>query len=181
MTVGLIFSSTNGGATLSADIDCGDLSNGATTAAQTVYLRHTGTNPITGVKFYLRACTGSYVGAATAIADLAELIGWGDNLTALGWGGVLVNQNATGSFPVPGWPTLLNKTPTDGVCCRTGKADSSTYAANLSANTGATAIGTVQVGTSPNVRFQCKIVVPANEDTVGIRQFELAFLFSYTS
>ena len=181
MTVGLIFSTTNGGTALDAAVDCGDLSNGETTTAQTIYIRHNGTNPITGVKFYIRTYTGTYGGAATAINDLAELIGWGDNLTALGWGGVLINQNAVGSFPVGNWPTVSSKSPTDGVCCRTGVADSSTYAADLSANTGATSTGTIQAGTSPNVRFQCKIAIPANEDTVGIRQFEMAFLFSYTS
>jgi hypothetical protein len=181
MTVGLIFSITNGGTALDADISCGNLSNGSATSAQTIYVRHNGVSSITGVKFYIRTYTGSYVGASTAINDMAELIAWGDATTSLGWGGFLINQNAVGSFPVGNWPTVSSKAPTDGVCCRTGVADCSTYAASLSTATGATSSETIQAGTSPNVRFQAQVSVPANEDTVGIRQFELAFLYSYTS
>lgn len=180
MPVGIVFSSTNGGSTIT-DLDCGNVSNGAETSAQTVYVRHDGVNSITSVKLYIQAYTGSYTGGATALEDYAELISWGDATNALSWGGLLINMDATGGFPSSAWPTLASKSPTYGICHRTGVADSSANAVTISSRTGATADGTIQAGSSPNVRFQAKVVVPPNEDTVGIRLFEQKILYSYTS
>lgn len=180
MAVSLVWSTTNGGSALTDDIDHGSKSNGQTSTAQTIYVRHTGTNPITNAKLYLRPYTGTYSGDASALADFNELIAWGD-ATGTSFGGFCVNMNATGTFPVGSWPTSGSKSPSEGYVCRTGTADSSTNAVLLSTATGCSDAGLVPAGSSPNVRFQVCFVVPSTEDTVGVRQVDQALLFTYTS
>lgn len=181
MTVGILFSTTNGGTALTDDQDMGSGSNGDTITAQTIYLRHDGANNITNVRFYLRAYASSYTGGATAIDDFAEIIGWGDATTSSAFGGVQFNMDAGNSFPAAQWPTLASKSTTYGLVCRTGYGDSSANAITLSSNTGCTSDGTVQAGSSPNVRWQHRVVVPSDEDTTGVRLTEMVFLYDYTS
>lgn len=181
MSVGLVFSTTNGGTAIEDAIDHGDGSNGETLTAQTIYIRHTGTNDITGVKMYIQAFTGTYAGAFTAIDDLAELLAWGDAATSDGFGGFQVNMNATGSFPSTGWPTLASKHPTYGFVCYTGLGDNSSNAVTLAITSGLVTPGVIPAGSSPNVRIQCRVAIPQDEDTVGIRMFDQTFLYTYTS
>ncbi len=180
--VNLVWSLTNGGTSITST-NHGSADNGAATTVQTLYLRHDGVNQITSAALYVKPYTGSYTGAASAAADFAEIVAWGDGATATSFGGFLINQDATGSFPSGVWPVWNSKSPTYGSVIRTGVGNSSANAnaITLSSRTGCTSDGVVQVGSSPNVRFQCKVVVPVDEDTVGARQLDMALLYSYTS
>ena len=179
--VNIIWSLTNGGATLSSAIDHGSSPNGDNTTAQAIYIRHDGSNEITAAKLYAQQNTGSYEGSATAAADIAEVLSWGDASTESTFGGILLNMNATGAFPDASWPTYDNKTPTSGATCRTGVGDSGSNGILIPVTTGASGAGVIQTGNTPNVRFQARIQVPADEDTVGIRQFDFALSYTYTS
>jgi len=181
MSVNVIYSITNGGTALSSTLDHGSSPNGDTTTAQVIYLRHDGVNEITAAALYIQQLTSTYSGSATAAADISEILSWGDASTSAGFGGVQFNLNATGSFPAAAWPTYDDKDPTGGSTCRTGVGDSSGNAITVPTTTGATAAGTIQTGSTPNVRFQMRAEVPSAEDTVGIRQFDLALSYTYTS
>jgi hypothetical protein len=181
MSVNIVWSFSNGGAALSSAIDHGSSPNGDTTTAQLIYLRHDGSNEITAAKIYAQQFTGSYVGAATAAADISEVLSWGDASTESTFGGIHFNLNAIGSFPTAAWPTYDDKTPTGGATCRTGVGDSGANGVTIPTTAGASSAGVIQTGTTPNVRFQARIQVPSTEDTVGIRQFDFALSYSFTS
>jgi hypothetical protein len=179
--VSLIFSSTNGGASITSPLDHGDSVNGATTTAQEIFLRHDGANNITSVGLYLKAYSGTYTGSATAAGDFAEIIGWADQNTATTFGGVHINWLATSSYPTSAWPVYTSKTPTGGIAFRSGTGDSAGTLITLPITTGAVLAGVIQPGSSPNVRFDMKVQVPDAEDTVGTRLFDLAVQYTYTS
>lgn len=185
-TVLVTYSSTNGGSAISSDIDGGSVGNGEVTTADTVYVRHDGDNSITSCKFYIAAINERYLGAATADGDLSEVLGWGDGATAAAFGGFFLNLDASGGFPAGSWPSLANKSVTSGLktvgaACRTGVGDSASNGISLITNMGCSSDETIQTGTSPNVRFQCKASVPSAEDTVGLRHIKLVLSYSYTS
>ena len=181
MTVSLVWSSTNGGVAITS-LDHGAASNGAETTEQELFLRHDGVAEITDVVFYVMEFAGTYLGGATAAADLAELLAWGDLSTLTGFGGLLFNFLATTSYPSSGWSTYASKDPTGGTVVRTGVGDSEGNGIPLPiTTTGAVAAGEVPTGASPNVRFKIKYVVPADEDTVGIRQIRVVTAYNYTS
>lgn len=185
-TVLVTFSTSNGGSAISSDVDGGSAGNGEETAADTVYIRHDGSNPITGCKLYIASINERYSGATTADGDLLEMLGWGDKTTASAFGGFFLNLNATGSFPAGSWPTLINKSvesagKTVGAVCRTGVGDSASNGVSLITNMGCSSDETIQTGSSPDVRFQCKVSIPSAEDTVGIRHFKIVLSYSYTS
>lgn len=181
MAVNVIFSTTNGGTSLVETVSHGNASNGDTTTAQTLYLRHDGDNDITGVKMFIREFSGTYDGDATAAADFAELLAWGDDSTEDGFGGFMMNQRATTAFPTAGWPTYSSKSPTGGSVHRTGVGDSELNGITLLSTTGADSDGTLQDGDAPNVRFQVKIQVPIDEDVAGFREWDQVVSFTYTS
>lgn len=181
MSVGIIWSLTNGGTAISTTVDHGNASNGATTTAKEFFIRHDGANEITGVGFYVRQFSSTYQGHATAAADIAELLGWGDASDTDDFGGFQINMNAVGAYPVSAWPTLLSKSPTNGSVFRTGVGDSEGNSVAITTASGASASGTIQTGNSPNVRFKSRIVVPTNEDTVGIREWDMVLVYTYTS
>jgi hypothetical protein len=181
--VSIIWSTTNGGTALSATEDCGSKANGETTTSKEFYLRHNGSNVITNVGLYIREFTGTYSGAATSSADIAELLAWGDASTADSFGGAMINMDAINSYPTAQWPTLSSKDTTYGAVLRTGVGDSEGNAVTLSKNTHSSTgtDGEVPVGGSPNVRFAVRISVPNNEDTLGVRQVDLIATYSFTS
>ena len=181
MAVSITWSETNGGAAISQPLNHGNVENGSSTTEKTIYVRHDGSNPITSCAFYLQQYSGSYNGDSSASADYNELIAWGDDATEDGFGGYLVNMNATGSW-ASGWATYDAKTPDYGFVCRTGTADTSGNAETLLEEMGLTSgDGEIQTGASPNVRFKCRIDVPTVEDTAGKRQFDLTLKYTYTS
>ena len=181
MSVDLVFSYTNGGAAISGNVDHGNISNGLTTTAIEVFIRHTGINSITACGLYVRQYSGTYNGDASAALDIAELLAWGDASTSASFGGFQINMDATGAYSASAWPTYSSKSPTNGFVCRTGIGDSEANAVSITTATGATATGTIQAGSSPNVRLKCRVQVPSDEDTVGVRQFDQVVVFTYTS
>lgn len=184
MSISVTFSSTNGGLGLSAPLNHGNIANGSITVKQTIHIRHNGVNPITSSSIY---CTGvdttEYTGSTTASTDKTELLSWGDASLSNDFGGVQFNLNATGAFPNSSWPVLAHKTSLDnlGYTIRTGIGDSSSNGILIPSATGATSTGTIQAGSSPNVRFQSRIVIPQNVSLTGVRQFKMAIAFTYTS
>jgi hypothetical protein len=188
MSVQIIWSSTNGGISLAAPIDHGTNSAGNILSPQTLYIRHTGVNPITACGFYVRAWVGSgqdYSGDATPSDDFNELIAWGDAGLSADFGGFEVNMNAVNAFPNASWPVFANKNTADGFgfTFRTGNGSSSGNALILkkeSYNAGGVD-GQIPAGSSPNVRIQTRIVIPSTETTPGIRMFEQVLKFTFTS
>lgn len=182
MSVVVTFSASNGSSAIGSPVSYGNTSNGATTSSQVIYIRHNGANPITGCGLYVEVAS-PYAGDFTAIADKTEVIGWGDGASAPAFGGYEINMNATGTFPGASWPTFAHKTTVDGYgfTVRTGVGDSSSNAITIPTVTGASSSGTIQIGASPNVRLSTRVVVPANEDTLGARQFRLILKYVYTS
>ncbi len=182
MSITVVWSSTSGGSAIAAPLSHGTgLRQGTSSAYQTIHLRHNGANPITSCGIYLQPYTGTYTGDFTAAADKAELLEWGDGITAQTFGGIQLNMNASGSFPDASWPILSDKTTSDGkgFTIRSGVGDSSTNPITIHSATGATSSGTLQAGSSPNISFQMRLVIPQSEDTSGSRIFEL--ILTYTS
>lgn len=180
MAVNIVFSTTNGGSSITT-LSHGNSSPGSNTTAQTLYIRHDGTNPITNCKLYMAQKSGAYSGAATAAQDFTELLGWGDGNLSTNYGGMLFNFNAIGSFPGGNWPVYNNKTPTSGNTVRTGVGDSTTNAISIPSATGAPSVGVIPQGSTPNVRFQVRFKVPNSEGTLGNRQVDLRLRYTYTS
>jgi hypothetical protein len=180
MTVNIIWSLTNGGEALTDLEDLGSIGNGSSATDLEIFVRHDGGSEITDAAIYMRQWAGTYTGSFTAASDFAELIGWGDASTANGFGGVLLNLNATTVYAT-GWPTYSSKSPTGGVAVRTGVSDSEGNATTLPTSTGCSSAGVVPAGSAPNVRFKMRASVPSDEDTSGIREWELALAYNYTS
>jgi hypothetical protein len=181
MAVDVTWSETNGGSALTSNLDHGNATNGSNSTAKTVHIRHNGNENITSAGLYIRAFSGTYTGYSTAATDIAEMLAWGDAGTAAAFGGFQMNLDAVGGFPAGSWPTWNNKGPSNGVVCRTGTADSESNAVTVPVAAGATAAGTIQTGTSPNVRMECRFVVPSDEDTRGVRQIDQVLKFNFTS
>jgi len=181
MSVSIIWSLTNGGDAIGAVVDLGNSPNGANSGDQEIFVRHDAVNEITSVGLFMRAYSGPYGGGATAIADEAELISWGDDSTAAGFGGFQANLLATTAYPSSAWPVYSSKSPTGGFVHRTGVGDSEGNAFTLPTTTGADIAGELQAGSSPNVRFKVRCQIPADEDTAGVRQWDHVLAFSFTS
>jgi len=181
MSVNIIWSLTNGSAAISSTVDHANASNGANTTAKQFFIRHDGVNEITDVGLYVREFSSTYTGSATSVADIAELLSWGDDGTVDGFGGFMINMDSTNNFPDAVWPVWNSKSPTNGAVFRTTVGDNAVNAVDITTDTGATATGTIQTGSSPNVSFQCRIEVPENEDTIGYRQFDQVLTYTFTS
>jgi hypothetical protein len=179
MSVNITWSLTQGGQGISEIVDHGNAANGDSTSEKTIYIRHDGDNKITDVGLYVRQISGNYTGSFTAPSDIAELLSWGDANTESAFGGILLNMNALTSFS-SGWATYNDKSPTCGFVCQNGVGDSEGNAIELPKSTGADTAGEI-LGGENDVRFQMRIDVPADEDTIGIRQFEMVLRFSFTS
>lgn len=187
MSVQIVWSLTNGGSSLDEPIDHGDNTSGNTLSPKTIFIRHTGANPITSCSFFVRPYTGTYSGDGTATDDFNEIIAWGDDADAADFGGFQINQNAVGGFPGGSWPTLADKTTVDtlGETFRSGVAHgiSEAQAVPLQKemyNAGGVD-GEIPTGAAPNARFQARIVIPSSEAVPGVRLFEQVLKFTYTS
>tara|TARA_Y100000310_G_scaffold250742_1_gene257072 strand:- start:4025 stop:4564 length:540 start_codon:yes stop_codon:yes gene_type:complete len=176
----IVWSTTNGGAAISALVDHGGVSNGSSTTAQEFHLRHTYTNPITNAALYARLVTGTYSGAQSAADDIAEILSWGDQSDIDDFGGLMVNMDATGSYAAA-WPDYTDPQPPYSHVVKTGQGDSELNAMPLLVQTGASAEGQIPNGGSPNVRFKIKFDIPNNEGVLGIRQVEQVLAYDYTS
>lgn len=177
----IIWSSTNGGPSLTSTQDLGGISNGDSSTDTEYFVRHSYSNPITNAGVYLRQFSGTYSGDHTALIDFNEIIGWGNASVAADFGGVLFNFDASGSYPSSAWSTVSDKSPANGDVCRTGFGDSELNAITLPGATGCLGAGQIPNGAAPNVRFKIRTTVPSSEDTLGVRQAELMLRFTYTS
>jgi hypothetical protein len=168
-------------------LDHGSGSNGDTLTAQEVSISHDGSNQITNCKFYLAAYSGTYTGGATAAADLAEIIAWGDSQatapgdTAADFGGLQLNMNAAGGFPSGDWPTHATKSGANFNVFRTGAGNSSVNAITLPIAMGGGMVTDGVIPAGGEVSFRCRVQLPTNEDTVGARQVDQKLRFTYTS
>lgn len=186
MSVQIIWSLTNGGPALDEPLNHGDNSVSNTLGPTTVFVRHTGLNPITNCSIYVRAFAATtYSGDALPIDDYNELIGWGDASLAPDFGGLQLNQNAVGGFPPASWPVFPTKDTIDGFgrTVRTGVGDADANAIQIKKETysaGGTD-GEIPTGVAPNVRFQARLLIPTNENVPGVRQFETVLKFTFTS
>ncbi len=184
MSITITFSATNGGSNFSGPVNYGNTSNGQLTPDQIIYIKHNGVNSITGCGLYLDSADPlSYAGDFTALNDKIELLGWGDSASNSNFGGYQLNLNATGSFPGASWPSFTTKTTTDtfGINIRSGVGDSSVNLILLPTTTGASSPGTISSGSSPNVRFRARLLIPQSVTLVGVRQFKLKLVYNYTS
>jgi len=184
MAVNIYWASDDVGTPLEQAYDHGDAAAGAATSTTTVYIYHDGSGNLNSCKLYLSPRSGLYSGGASALEDFQELLDWGDGLTAVAFGGVLVNMNASGAW-ASGWAAWNAKTPTYGFVCRAGVADNEANAETLLSQTGATSDGILQAnppnGYGIDVSFQVKVEVPTSELTVGDRQFDIVLSYSVTS
>jgi len=185
MAITVSWSLTNGGTEIDS-LDHGSAGNGTSSTVKTIHLRHNGVYSITECGIYIRAIPTGYAGDFTADADIAEILGWGDGADASSFGGMFLNLNATGSFPVASWPTLATKSvlsggDTIGVALRTGVGDSPTSAVPVVTEMGCSVDDEVQAGSAPNVRFQCKFAIPPGESTLGARSIRMSLTYDYTS
>lgn len=171
MSVNITWSSTNGGAAITEPLDHGSAAAGNILSDQEIFIRHDATNPITNCRFYL---------TSTVPADLAEILSWGDASIADDFGGIQINMDAITSYPT--WSTVGTKSGTHYNVFRTGVGDSADNGILLTANSGLTgSAGTLQAGSSPNVRFKLRVQIPTNEDTTGARVFAQKMRFTFTS
>jgi len=181
MAITVTWSSTDGGSAISEPLNHGSAAAGNILTAQTIFLAHNGTSPITGCVFYIEEKSGTYGGAATPSADLAELLGWGDDSTANGYGGYQLNMDANGSFPALSFPVFNNKQRNQSVTFLTGVGDSPANGVPLPTTMGLTNAQEIPIGTSPGISFQCRIQIPTDEGVAGIRQFDQKLRFTFTS
>jgi hypothetical protein len=181
MAVNLIWSLTNGGAAISDPLDHGSGNAGDTLSSQTIFLEHDGDNQLTGCGFYLSEKSDPYTGGFSAAADLTEIIGWGDETTADDFGGFQINMDAAGGFPGGSWPTYSSKQPTNGSAFYTGIGDSADNKILLATAMGISSPGVIPAGTSPDISFQARFVLPTNEGTTGFREVNQAMRFTFTS
>jgi hypothetical protein len=190
MAVNITWSATQNGVAITS-LDHGSGSNGDTvsnggngTAGVEVWLRHDGANAITNAGFYLGQKSGTYTGAVSAAADLAEMLAWGDGATAGAFGGFQINMEKTGGTPYSSgnWPSVGTKTPTLGSAFYTGVGDSIANKVLLKTSMGASVSGTGVLDAGGTAcAFKCRVQIPTDEDTVGIRQFDQKLRYTYTS
>jgi hypothetical protein len=188
MSVNIYFASDNKGSVLTSTVDYGYLANGDTTDPETVWIFHDGENPITDCGFYLTTYSPSYTGWATAVSDQGEILAWGDALTEETFGGFQINMNASGSYA--DWASFAanpnGASYTFNTAASMGKnlANAIPLAAASKASGGGIA-GTIEAnapdGFGLDYQFQTRIIVPQSLRVAGIRQFDLAFAYTYTS
>jgi hypothetical protein len=190
MAVNVHWASNNTGTAIVEPLNHGTINPGAAGAIQTVYIWHDGDYDLTSCAFYLAEYSATYSGTATAAADFAELLAWGDDADAADWGGYLINMNASGNFVTP-WPSVGALTVSGLSYCfssGTGMGSESAEAIALAAEMdgdGGGAAGIIPAnqpnGYGTNYKFQSKISVPTNEVVGGIREFDLVLSYRYTT
>jgi hypothetical protein len=164
---------------LAAPVSHGDVGNGSATTPVEIFVSHNGANPITNCGIYMRPFSGTYSGTHTASADFSELINWGDQNTVGGFGGFQVHMGVPTGY-ISAWPTYNTKTTSETFCHRSGVGDSEGNAVTLLAICTSSGIAG-QINDGSAARFQTRVVVPGDEDTIGIRQWDHVLKFDFTS
>lgn len=186
MSVLITWATTSAGAS-EEELDAGDVSNGANTAATTIYLSHDHSGDIVSARLFVIQKLSTYDGAATAADDLSEVIGWGDESTANGFGGLQINSNTAGGFD--GGSTWgmseSQKTSVDGLkfTARTGVGNTAPLGVLVPVeahNSGPAMVTPGSIPATTEVAFQIRIKVPTDEGTLGAREVSLALSYTYT-
>jgi len=163
----------------------GDVGAGNNSLVRTVFIEHDGENQITNCRLWIDVKSGTYGGDATPAADLAEILEWGDAAVADDFGGLAVNMDAAGSFPGGKWPTASVKYSDDYSAFYTGRGDTPDNGLLLHVNMNSTPAmpgnGVIPADCTTWPSFACRLRVPSNEGTTGVRQFEQKLRFTYTS
>jgi hypothetical protein len=190
MAVNVYWASDNAGTAIVEPLDHGTVSPGNASTPQTVYIWHDGDYDLTSCAFYMAEYSATYSGTASAAADFAELLAWGDAASGTNWGGYCVNMNASGAFstPYPSFGTLsvsgLSYCFSSGSGMGSESAEAIALPAEMDGDGGGEA-GVVPAnppnGYGTNYKFQSKIIVPSSETTGGIRQFDLVLSYRYTT
>lgn len=178
--VNAIWSLSNGGDAITSPIDHGTNTNGTSLTAQEIFIEHDGDEDIIGCGFFIAEKSGTYGGGASAAADLAELLAWGDAATATTYGGFELNMDATGAY-AGNWPAYSDKFGSTYNVFRTDYGDSADNKIILPVEMGLSVAGEIPAGTAPNVRFKCRVTIPQVEDTAGTREFDQRLRYTYTS
>lgn len=162
-------------------VDHGSGTNGTTLSQREIWVRHDGTNAITGCGLYIANYSNTYGGGASASVDLTEIIGWGDSSTANAFGGFQVNMNSGDTNPGD-WPTVSAKQPTNGSAFFTGVGDNADNKVLLSTTMGAAVTSTgVIAASNTDAQLYFRIQIPTDEDTTGIRQMDQKLAYTFTS
>lgn len=192
MSVNITWSTTQSGDAVAetltgsgAGVNHGNGNAGDIYTARSLWIRHDGTNPIVGCGFYLGQFSGTYAGHANPSADLLELLEWGDGVTAASFGGFAINMYAP-DFMIA-WSALSHSAKGSigdtVVACRTNVGDNAINKLPLKTTMGAAIIsdGVMAGNGATDANFQCRIAVPSEETTVGVRQFNQVLRYTYTS
>jgi hypothetical protein len=177
MTVNITISGESGGTSLSDVQDVGEISPGATSDAQDLYIRHDAVNfPITDCAFYLVRYSGTGYSGSDPDADYTEVIGWGDDSgsESHGGGGLYLNQDYDDSFPVGSYYCFRSGYGADANCGIELQDD-----AINNVGTGAATDGEIPVEGEAFVKV--RLDVPDTASAAGDRFIQLVMAYSYTS
>jgi hypothetical protein len=160
-------------------------SNGSSSTQKVITVKHDGNNQITSCRLWLTAVSSGYSGSASPATDLTEFIGWADQNSLNGFGGLQVNMDAAGSFPVDKWPSWTQKFGDDFSSFYTGRGNLAENGVllhpNMNSNPPMPANGTIPADCTTWPTFQTRIHVPQDENNAGTRQVEQRLRFTYTS
>ena len=156
------------------------------------FIRHDGTNEITGVGFYIAEYSGTYTGADSPANDLSEILAQGDATTATAIMDALDDTPGTDSTK-----GLISDLPATnfGINVRTGQGDLLANPIPLPANGDATTAGPLHPtsafsgadtateiqSSETDVNFYTRFLVPEDVANVGVRQIDLVVTYTFTS
>ena len=171
MTVNIIMSSVSAAdAFTDSLVALGEVDSGATSDEQDIFIRHDSGSAITECSWYVTRYVGEDYPGSDADADLAEILGWGDDAD----GGLLISQTIPGGWAtddpfVADWQRFANDS---------GDTDNQ-FTLEKEAVVGASVDGTIPLGAQAHV--QIKMEVPSSISGAGYRGVLLVFAFSATS
>ena len=183
MSVNIIWSYTAAGAAIEDLVDHGSVANGSGSTPKDVYIEHDGAGDITNVAIYVRQLSGTYSGTFTPSADLSKIIEWGDETVEDDFGGFMIcfNKSYAGNLSSNSlvWPTYAAKDQNYCYTFRTGTGDSESNAITVPTKAGIAVAGTIGAAENAFLGFKC--LVPTNESTLGVRQWETVLRYTYSS
>lgn len=170
--------SLSGGST---GVDIGVVANDAVSNTQNLYIRHNGTQKITGASLFIQAFTGTYGGNYTSSADYARLQALGD----LDYG-LQFDEDWNRATPF----NVLYQIKTgagDSFATRRTVASTSMVRDNSGSEVDGSAAVAGEVGPAgntvlgDNAHLKYRIAIPASETDGGLRQFDLVIAYNYTT
>lgn len=190
MAVTAIASKTLGGSNVSdvlsgstTGYDIGTVtSDTATTPVNTIYFRHNGANTVTDISYYIGVFSGTYGGDYSASLDLTKIIAHGDSGS-----GLQIEEVFNAGTPFAGSYFTVNNTNGRNYGTRRTMRTTSFLYNNASVETTPTTPVQGQLGAfgdtvlGDNAKLRMRYVVPTTETLVGIHQYDLIVIFSYTT